>query len=130
MSIIQLVGIALIACFLSLTLKDQLPQFALVISLIAGVFLFVYAVTNIGRIWDMIELIAKEANMESIYLKTILKMIGVAYLVEMTSQLLVDAGEKSLAGKIEMAGKIFILLMALPILQTLIQTILHFIPSS
>ncbi len=130
MGILQLVGIAMIACFLSLTLKDQLPQFALVISLIAGVFLFVYSVTNIGRIWDMIELIANEANMESIYLKTILKMIGVAYLVEMTSQLLIDAGEKSLAGKIEMAGKIFILLMALPILQTLIQTILHFIPSS
>ncbi len=65
---------------------------------------------------QMIERIAINANVNSVYVETILKIIGIAYIVEFASQITKDAGQGSIASKIEMAGKIVILAMAVPIL--------------
>lgn len=77
----------------------------------------------------MIERIAINANVNTIYVETILKIIGIAYLVEFASQITKDAGQGSIASKIEMAGKLIILAMAVPIVTVLIEMILKMIPS-
>lgn len=78
---------------------------------------------------QMIERIAINANVNSVYVETILKIIGIAYIVEFSSQITKDAGQGSIASKIEMAGKIVILAMAVPILTILIEMIIKMIPS-
>ena len=55
-------------------------------------------------------------------------MIGVAYLAEFGAQVCRDAGENSIAAKIEFAGKIIILIMAVPILMAVLESIISFIP--
>lgn len=77
----------------------------------------------------MIEEIAINAQVNHIYVETILKIIGIAYIVEFASQITKDAGQGAIASKIEMAGKIIILAMAVPIVTTLIEMILKMIPS-
>lgn len=77
----------------------------------------------------MIERIAINANVDAVYVETILKIIGIAYIVEFASQVTKDAGQGSIASKIEMAGKIVILAMAVPILTVLIEMILKMLPS-
>lgn len=77
----------------------------------------------------MLQAIAQQANVNMVYLETILKIIGVAYVAEFASQITKDAGQGTLASKIELAGKIIILAMAIPILTVMIETILNLIPS-
>ncbi|MGX1431395.1 stage III sporulation protein AD [Cytobacillus horneckiae] len=77
----------------------------------------------------MIEKLAVNANVNMVYLETILKIIGIAYIAEFASQITKDAGQGAMAAKIEMAGKIFILAMAIPILTVLIETIIQMIPN-
>lgn len=77
----------------------------------------------------MLQAIGQKANVNSMYLETILKIIGIAYVAEFASQITKDAGQGTLASKIELAGKILILAMAIPILTVLIETILNLIPS-
>lgn len=77
----------------------------------------------------MLEVLAKQANVNMVYLETILKIIGIAYIAEFASQITKDAGQGSLSSKIELAGKIIILAMAIPILTVMIETILNLIPS-
>ena len=77
----------------------------------------------------MIEKMALNANVNLVYLETILKIIGIAYIAEFAAQITKDAGQGSMASKIELGGKILILAMAIPIITVLIETIIELIPS-
>ncbi|ASZ61990.1 stage III sporulation protein AD [Bacillus subtilis] len=127
--IVQIVGLGLIATFLSLIVKEQKPTFAFLIVVFAGCAIFLYLVDQIYDIVRMIEKIAINANVNMVYVETILKIIGIAYIAEFGAQLTKDAGQGAIASKIELAGKILILVMAVPILTVIIETILGLIPS-
>ncbi|TYS10515.1 stage III sporulation protein AD [Bacillus subtilis] len=127
--IVQIVGLGLVATFLSLIVKEQKPTFAFLIVVFAGCAIFLYLVDQIYDIIRMIEKIAINANVNMVYVETILKIIGIAYIAEFGAQLTKDAGQGAIASKIELAGKILILVMAVPILTVIIETILGLIPS-
>ncbi|MDQ0224947.1 stage III sporulation protein AD [Metabacillus niabensis] len=78
----------------------------------------------------MVERIAANANVNLIYVETILKIIGIAYIAEFGAQITKDAGQGAIASKIELGGKILILTMAIPILTVIIETILSMIPGT
>ena len=95
----------------------------------SGCVIFLYLVDQIYDIIRMIEKIDVHANVNMVYVETILKIIGIAYIAEFGAQLTKDAGQGAIASKIELAGKILILVMAVPILTVIIETILGLIPS-
>jgi stage III sporulation protein AD len=76
----------------------------------------------------MLQKMAVQAHVQTIYLETILKIIGIAYIAEFGAQISKDAGQGAIASKIELGGKILILAMAIPILTALIETILGLLP--
>ncbi|WP_343206477.1 stage III sporulation protein AD [Bacillus sp. B15-48] len=128
MEIVQIIGIALVATFLALILKEQKPNFAFLVVVFTGCVIFLFLVDQIKLIINMIQTLAITANVNLIYVDTILKIIGIAYIAEFAAQITKDAGQGSLASKIELGGKILILAMAIPILSVLIETILQLIP--
>ncbi|MBM7660889.1 stage III sporulation protein AD [Bacillus mesophilus] len=77
----------------------------------------------------MLERIAVNANVNLMYVETILKIIGIAYIAEFGAQITRDAGQGAIASKIELGGKILIMAMAIPILTVIIETILGLLPS-
>ncbi len=117
------------ATFLATLLKEQKPNFAFLLIIFVGCSIFLLLVEQIYNIIHMLEVLAEEANVNMVYLETILKIIGVAYIAEFASQITKDAGQGTLASKIELAGKIIILAMAIPILTVMIETILNLIPT-
>nr|MDH3153891.1 stage III sporulation protein AD [Bacillus licheniformis] len=129
MEIVQIVGLGMIATFLSLIVKEQKPTFAFLIVVFAGRTIFLFLVDQVYEIIRMIEKIGANANINMMYVETILKIIGIAYIAEFGAQLTKDAGQGAIASKIELAGKILILVMAVPILTVIIETIIGLIPS-
>jgi stage III sporulation protein AD len=127
--IIKIVGISLIATFLALLVKEQKPNFAFLLVVFVGCLIFLFLVDQIYEIITMLQKIARQANVNMVYLETILKIIGIAYIAEFAAQITKDAGQGALSSKIELAGKILILAMAIPILTVIIETILNMIPS-
>ncbi|UXO90095.1 stage III sporulation protein AD [Bacillus safensis] len=127
--IIQIVGLGLIATFLALIVKEQKPTFAFMLVVFSGCVIFLYLIDQIYAIISMIEKIAASAGVNMKYVETILKIIGIAYIAEFGAQLTKDAGQGAIASKIELGGKILILVMAVPILTVIIETILGMIPS-
>ncbi|MCJ7839349.1 stage III sporulation protein AD [Lederbergia sp. NSJ-179] len=125
----QIAGIALITTFLALAIKEQKPSFAFLLVLFTGTGIFLFLVDQIQKIIMMINTLAANAHVNSLYVKTILKIIGIAYIAEFTAHISKDAGLGSLAAKVELAGKILILAMAVPILTVLIETILAMMPT-
>ncbi|WP_307150937.1 stage III sporulation protein AD [Robertmurraya andreesenii] len=127
--IIQIVGIALVSTFLALIVKEQKPNFAFLLIVFVGCSIFLFLIDQIYAVIHMLEVIAINAKINIIYVETILKIIGIAYIAEFASQITKDAGQGAIASKIELAGKILILAMAIPILTVLIETIIQLIPS-
>ncbi|WP_082883690.1 stage III sporulation protein AD [Bacillus sp. SJS] len=126
--IIQIVGLGLVATFLALVIKEQKPNFAFLLVVFTGCVIFLYLVDQIYEIIRMIEKIAVNANVNLIYVETIMKIIGIAYIAEFGAQLTKDAGQGAIASKIELGGKILILTMAIPILTVIIETVIKMIP--
>ncbi|CRK84077.1 stage III sporulation protein [Neobacillus massiliamazoniensis] len=124
----KIVGIALVATFLSLIIKEQKPNFAFLLIVFVGCSIFLFLVDKIYEIINMLEKLAVNAKVNSVYIETILKIIGIAYIAEFAAQITKDAGQGAIASKIELAGKILILAMAIPILTVMIETIIKLIP--
>ncbi|WP_223066534.1 stage III sporulation protein AD [Paenibacillus caui] len=129
MEMIQIVGLGLIAAILSLVLKEQKPIFAFLIAAFAGIAIFLFLIGKIGTIIDTLEQLAAESGIQTIYLKTILKIIGIAYIAELGAQTVRDAGQEAIASKIELAGKVLIMVLAIPIIGIIIETVVNLLPA-
>ncbi|GIP58070.1 stage III sporulation protein AD [Paenibacillus woosongensis] len=129
MEIIQIVGLGLIATILILTIKEQKPMFAFLITVATGIMIFMYLAGKIGGIIEVLEQLAESSGVQMIYLKTILKIIGIAYIAEFGAQIVRDAGQESIASKIELAGKILIMVLAIPIISIIIETVMRMLPA-
>ncbi|MCA0985979.1 stage III sporulation protein AD [Guptibacillus algicola] len=129
MDIVQIVGIGLIATFLAIVVKEQKPVFAFTITVFTGAIIFLFLIGEIQHIIQMLEGLASKANIEIIYVETVLKIIGIAYIAEFGAQITRDAGQGAIASKIELAGKLLIMAMAIPILKLIIETVLQLLPS-
>ncbi|NEU29605.1 stage III sporulation protein AD [bacterium LRH843] len=124
----QIVGLGLIATFLALVVKEQKPMFAFMLTVFVGVVIFLFLIDEIVKIITMLEGIAAQAKMNMIYFHTILKILGIAYIAEFGAQIAKDAGQAAIASKIELAGKILILVLAIPILTAVIEMVLSLLP--
>lgn len=122
-------GLALVATFLALIVKEQKPNYAFLLIVFAGCSIFLFLVDKIYAIIHMLDTLAVNAKVNMVYVETILKIIGIAYIAEFASQVTKDAGQGAIASKIELAGKIMILAMSIPILTVMIETIIKLIPS-
>ncbi|KHE69174.1 stage III sporulation protein AD [Halobacillus sp. BBL2006] len=128
MDIIQVVSLGLIAALLIILLKEQKSSAAFLLLLVTVIIIFLSILDQVKYIFTLLSYIADQAQVEPVYFKTILKIIGIAYIAEFGAQLIRDAGLNSLASKVELAGKLFILMLAIPIVTAVIETILNFIP--
>ncbi|GER66143.1 stage III sporulation protein AD [Weizmannia acidilactici] len=125
---LQIAGIALITTFLALILKEQKPNFAFLLTLFAGCFIFLFLMDKIYDIIRLLQKIAQKGNVDTMYIETILKIIGIAYIADFAANITKDAGQGAMAAKVEVAGKIIILTMAIPIITVLIETIVNLVP--
>lgn len=126
---IQIVGLGLIATILILVIKEQKPLFAFLLAMCTGIIIFLYLVEKIGGIISVLQKLAESTGVNMVYLKTILKIIGIAYIAEFGAQIVRDAGQESIASKIELAGKVLIMVSAVPIISIIIETIMKLLPT-
>ncbi|WP_044640411.1 stage III sporulation protein AD [Risungbinella massiliensis] len=129
MGILQVVGLGLIATFLVLVLKEQKPVFAFLLATFTGIIIFLSLAGKISEVVRVLQSLAERAHVNTLFLETILKIIGIAYIAEFGAQVTRDAGQGSIASKIELAGKILILVMAIPIITIVIESIIQILPS-
>ena len=127
--IIQIAGLGLVATFLAAVLNQHKSSITSLFIVFVGSVMFLLLIDQIHAILQMIERVASEAKVSNVYVETLLKIIGIAYIAEFGAQITKDAGQGAIASKIELAGKILILVMAIPILTVVIETILGFLPT-
>lgn len=129
MSVVQIVALALASAILAITIKQYRPEISLLISLAVGIIIFMSLIPHVRTIISFIESFENSANIDFKIITPLLKIIGTSYIVEFGSEICKDAGEGAVAKKIELAGKILILILAFPIINALFETILNILKS-
>jgi stage III sporulation protein AD len=128
MEVARVVGFALVVTVLLVALRQQRPDMAIMLSLAAAVLILFFLVDQIWQAIALLQELASRAGVRDAYVRVLLRVMGIAYLAELGSQVCRDAGEGTMATKVEMAGKIVILVLAVPIVRALAEAILTLIP--
>ena len=128
MEIAQVVGFGVMATIFIIFIRQSRPEIAQLLSVAVGVALIFYLLGYLKLIVDLITDLALEAEINAVFLRTLLRVIGVAYLAEFGAQICRDAGEGNVALKIEFAGKLIILVMTVPVLMSVLESIVNIIP--
>ena len=102
MDIFRIIGVGLATAITALIVKQVKPEIALIVGAAGGVIMLIFS--------------------------AVLKIIGIGYITEFSANLCVDAGSSSIANKILLAGKILILVSAIPIITNLIDIIAGLLP--
>ena len=111
MEILQIAGLSIVAVILAVMLKAQKPELAIQLSIITGVVIFMMIAGKLSAVINLLGSYTKRVDIEPVYFETILKIIGIAYITEFGSEVCKDAGESSIASKIELAGRVIIIAM-------------------
>lgn len=128
MEIWQIVGLALIAAVISVVLKQFRKEIALQLTILTGAIIFMLILGKIKIIIDLLQNLADQANISSYYLLIVLKIVGVAYLAEFAADICRDADERALATKIEIAAKVGVLVLAIPIIVAILESLMRLVP--
>ncbi|MCU9813768.1 MULTISPECIES: stage III sporulation protein AD [Paraclostridium] len=124
----KLVGLALISTILCLIIKKDRPEMAMFIGILTGIMILLSVTYKFNFIIESINELANKANIPTIYISLIIKLIGIAYLMEFAIQICKDCGEGNIAAKLEFGGKIIVMTMSFPILISIVDMILNLIP--
>jgi stage III sporulation protein AD len=124
MEIIKIVAFAFMSLFIVMIFQNRRNDLAVYISIAVGILIFLFMITKITSILQFIQELSAKANIDFIYLTTVFKILGIAYLASFCSEICKDAGQGSIGTKVEFAGKILILALAIPILMAVLQSIL------
>lgn len=127
--VIKIVGIGLVALILIIIIKQYRPEFAIYISIISGIIIFFYAIDKLTNIIDLLKQICNQSGVNNKYLGILIKMTGIAFLAEFAISICKDAGESSLANKVELGSKAIVISMSIPIIHNLLEIILNLMPN-
>lgn len=128
MEIFKIIAIGLVATLMAVLLKNQRPEISLQISVVTGLIIFILIISKLSSVITVLESVAQKIDIDLVYITTIFKIVGIAYLAEFGAQVCRDAGEGAIASKIEFAGKVLIMVLAIPILVSLLNIIIKLLP--
>ena len=127
MEILKIIGIGFITSITAILLKGTKPELAFAVTITGIIVILLYIVDALKGTLEIFTSISQMTGVENSVLKILLKIVGVGYITEFGAGILQDFGSSSLADKVSLAGKIAIVLLAMPILESLLSLIKGFL---
>lgn len=124
----KIVAVALIGCIATIIVKPVRSDYAVLIALASGVIILAMLVNYLSSVFDALKLIINTTGISGNLYSLLLKIVGIGYLIEFTAGICADTGNSSLGDKVLLGGKIIILVMAMPIVTSILQIIMELLP--
>ncbi|NLI69290.1 MAG: stage III sporulation protein AD [Firmicutes bacterium] len=128
MEIVQVVGLGLLTMVLVVIIREYRPEIAIQVAIAGSLIIILLVIMQVASIVQVITDISVGAGMNLIYLQSLLRIIGIAFIAEFGAQVCRDAGAASIASKIDFAAKVIILVIAIPIVLAVIESIMLLVP--
>ena len=123
MNIINISLIAIVGVITAVIVKGYKPEISLIVIIALSLVFFAWMLEIFGEMQSQFQAIAEELEQNKSFYKILFKIMGITYICEFSSGICKDAGHSSIAGQIEIVGKMLVLLSGIPVLISVIQTI-------
>ena len=127
MEVVKIVMIGITGVLLALFLKESKPEYSVYLSLVIGICILGYAVGKLSYLFESIKKIQEFLPVDEKYVIVLLKMTGATYIGQFSSSICKDAGYAAIAGQIELFVKLYLMVLSLPVLLALVETIHNFL---
>lgn len=128
MDVIKIIGIGLISLIIIIIVRQYKPEFTLYVSLLAGALILVFVMDKIGGIIDLLTSLSNKTAINNEFIILLIKITGIAFLTEFAVSICKDTGESAIANKVDIGGKVIIVSMSIPIISSLLETIVQLLP--
>lgn len=128
MDIIKIIGVGLISLIIIIIIRQYKPEFTLYVSLLAGSIILLFLMDKISGIVDILTSLSNKTSINNEFLTLLIKITGIAFLTEFAVSICKDTGETAIANKVDMGGKVIIVSMSIPIISSLLETVLEILP--
>ena len=120
---IKVAVFGIVASLIAMKIKTIRPEIAILIAVISSILLAMYGLKQMEEILAVFETIRSYSKIPKSYFQILLKLIGISFICEFASNICKDAVQASIAKQIEFAGKLAILIVGLPVFESLLETI-------
>ena len=127
MDVIQVAALAVAGVLLAVQFKSGKAEYGIYLGAALSILIFFQILGKLNVILEVIKTIGEFLPLNKIFAGTLLKMLGITYVAEFSASICQDAGFQTIARQIEILGKLTILVMSMPILLALLQTIREFL---
>lgn len=125
MDIFKIIGIGLIGGFLSISVKQYRKEFSILIGVATSIAVLMGIADMLQEVINAFRSLTDMSGIDTKYFVIVIKVVGVAYITQFASEVLRDGGENAAALKVELAGKVFILGLTLPILTSFLEVCIN-----
>ena len=121
MEMTQVVGFAVVAVSLVLILRQSRPELGMLAALGSCLLLLGAALWGMDRLLQAAGEMARQAGAEEESLQVLFRSLGICVITQLAADTCRDAGESAIASRVELAGRVAVLLCALPLVQQLLE---------
>ena len=123
MEILQITAIAIGGVIMAAVVKTFKPEFSIYVVLSVVLIIFLLALDQLTSVFQFLSTIYDNMTYGKDFFPIVVKVLAVAYLADFTAQLCIDAGEGAIGSKVELAGKIVIFYLSMPVLLSILDLI-------
>lgn len=124
--LIKVAFLGIAGVLLAIQFRAEKPEYAAYIGMAVGIIIFFFCIRQVGAVMTQMEKIKSYLDGADAYLAILLKVVGITYICEFSSSMCRDAGYQTVAGQIEVLGKLTVMFAGLPILFAVIEQIQSF----
>lgn len=125
MDVIKIIGIAFITLIFTIILKEYRKDFAIYAVIIGGALILFYSIDTISSIINFINNLSNKSNINSDFIKLLIKITSISILIEFAVSICKDCGENAIAGKLDLGGKVIVISMSIPVISTMLNGLLE-----
>ena len=124
MSILAISFIGVTTAVLSLSLRRYNAEISIAVAIIGSVIIFLSVLLNLSYVYDTVKSLFNASSVNSTYILIMFKAVGICFLTEFASDCCIDAGQRALANNIAIAGKVLVLVTAVPMYKDVLDIVL------
>lgn len=123
MDIVKISAMGIITAFCVVLLREQKSEVAMLVGIAGGCLILLSVLDCFTQVFSVISNIASKTGIPTSIYKIVTKIIAIGYIADFSAGIVEDTGQKALAEKIVLSGKLIIMVLTLPIVTALFDTL-------
>lgn len=123
MDIFQIAAVALCGVITTSIIREYKPEAAIYIIIATVLIIFGFILHQLTSVFDFLSSVYENVSYGKAFFPILLKVLAVAYIADFVAQVCKDAGEEAIGGKVELAGKVIIFYIAVPVMMSVLETL-------